>query len=77
MPPSVVYQRHEPENTVLHAALSKGIPALLHQVAERGQTLPSFVEQELVSYLDCGILERGFVRVLAAAVAWQTNQHGG
>jgi hypothetical protein len=56
------YQRRRPEQSALY----KIIQAYWPEFAERAEAiggLPDFVKREFEAYLDCGILERGFVSV--------------
>ena len=65
----LVYKRREPEKTLLHAVVRGRLETFLGAVRERSSTgrgLPSFVEQSLRRYLDCGILAHGFARVRCA-----------
>lgn len=57
------YRPHRPEQTVLYRVVAENIESFLARQQERGRVVPRFVEKELRAYLDCGILERGFVRV--------------
>ncbi len=66
---SVGYERRQPESTVLHGIVRAYLPALLNQAAERSEHAfgyPRFVEREFEKFLDCGVLERGFLRVKCA-----------
>jgi hypothetical protein len=57
------YQRRKPEESVLYKVVQNNL-ATFHENAEtRGQIIPRFVKQEFESFLDCGILAKGFVRV--------------
>jgi hypothetical protein len=58
-----VYQRHEPENTVLYQCIQEHLPAFLAQAARADRDVPSFVLKELEAFLRCGRLEEGFARV--------------
>jgi hypothetical protein len=49
----------QPWNTVLHRAVSKGVPAFFTAVAQMERDVPRFVERELNGYLDCGRYEKG------------------
>lgn len=55
--------RHEPEKSVLYEVVIgklETFPAYARETYERA--IPRYVERELRRFLDCGILERGFVR---------------
>jgi hypothetical protein len=56
------YHRRQPEETALYQAVAKYWPAFLERAEQLGG-LPDFVKREVSDYLDCGILERGFVSV--------------
>lgn len=56
------YQRRRPEQTALNKVIQSHWP----EFAERAEALgglPDFVRKEFEAFLDCGILERGFVAV--------------
>jgi len=57
------YRRRQPEKTVLYRVLQKHLATFIAQAEEQGRTIPYFVRRELESFLDCGILAKGFVRV--------------
>ncbi len=59
------YQRHEPEKTVLYKVVSNNWNTFLAD-AERdteGYGLPKYIKKEFEAYLQCGILQYGFLRV--------------
>jgi hypothetical protein len=58
------YRRREPEATALHRALSQHLRTFLaeSELADHAG-LPGFVRRELLAFLDCGVLARGFARV--------------
>jgi hypothetical protein len=60
-----VYARRQPENDPLHKVLSEHLLTFLDQTEEAtdGHGLPAFVKNELLGYLDCGLLCKGAVRV--------------
>jgi ribosomal protein S27E len=58
-----VYVRHRPERTLLYQIVEEHLPEFRAQLAQKGVTLPDFVEQEFDTYLACGRLEHGFLRV--------------
>jgi hypothetical protein len=62
--PSRRYERRRPEQTPLHKIISENLESWLawRQAAER--PVPSYVEEELRGYLECGILCFGFARAL-------------
>jgi hypothetical protein len=57
------YQPRRPEESVLYRAVAENLESFLALQQERGRVVPRFVENDLRDFLDCGILERGFVRI--------------
>jgi hypothetical protein len=57
------YERHRPEETLLHAVVREQLETFLARSSEGERPVPHFVERELRAYLDCGILARGFLRL--------------
>ena len=57
------YARHRPEDTTLYQTIEQHARAFFDTIGEQGASLPAFVCDEFDAYLDCGRLERGFVRV--------------
>jgi len=57
------YARHEPEKTLLHRVVRQQLEPFLARAARSDQPAPRFIEQELRSYLRCGVLAHGFIRV--------------
>lgn len=57
------YERHKPEKTDLYQIVAQHLPGFRRQLTEAGISLPQFVHREFHSYLQCGLLEHGFVRV--------------
>ncbi|MGE4606418.1 MAG: transposase [Myxococcota bacterium] len=57
------YERHQPEQTLLHEVVREQLESFLSRARERGAPTARFVERELRAYLDCGVLARGFMRV--------------
>jgi hypothetical protein len=57
------YAQRRPESAVLHQVLGNNLDAFRREVYARGKTLPAYVEKEFAAFLDCGNLERGFVRL--------------
>ncbi len=61
--PSPLYRRRRPETTVLYQVLQEHLETFLARAGEDSQTnWPSFVQDELRAFLDCGVLARGFCR---------------
>jgi len=67
------YERHRPERTTLYAVVRDNVETLYAAVAAgfEGVSLPPFVRREFDSYLDCGLLCRGFARLKCVACAEQ------
>jgi ribosomal protein S27E len=64
LPVSVVrYERHRPETTLLYQLVEHYYPAFLAALHDRGRSVPTYVEREFESYLKCGRLEHGFLRI--------------
>jgi hypothetical protein len=62
-PPSDPYCRRCPESTVLYQAVAAEL-APLDARSPYGHGLPGHVRRQLEAYLDCGVLRRGFVRLV-------------
>ena len=56
------YERHRPEDTVLYQSIATHWPEFKSRMEEQGG-LPLFVVREFEQYLDCGLLERGCLRL--------------
>jgi hypothetical protein len=52
-----------PEDNPLYGIISEHLETFLARQRERDRPVPRFVERELLSFLDCGVLARGFLRV--------------
>ena len=63
----VGYTRRRPEESVLYGVVRDETETFLLRAGERERPAPRFVERELRSYLECGILAHGFVRVRCGA----------
>ena len=59
----VVYSRHQPEKTILYQAISQHWPKFLARTEEADRVVPTFVRREFDNYLDCGMIERGAIRL--------------
>ena len=59
-----IYRRREPEHEVLRQCVVEHLPAFLAKIEQAGRTLPAFVRKELERFVDCGVLARGFARVV-------------
>ena len=53
------YRPRRPEESVLYGVVAGHLETFLARQRERGRLVPRFVERELRSFLDCGILARG------------------
>ena len=62
-PPARIYQRREPERHLLYRVLLDHLETFLQRTRTSEHTLPFHVERELRSYLECGILSYGFLRL--------------
>jgi hypothetical protein len=56
-------QRHRPEQTTLYSIVAENYPRFVQEIERTGGHLPGFVHQEFEDYLQCGLLEHGFLRV--------------
>jgi hypothetical protein len=56
-------ERRRPETTPLYAVVHEHLESFLSEAERRGRGVPRFVERELRAYLECGLLQFGFVRV--------------
>ncbi len=61
--PSTEYAPRHSEETFLYRVVMAELETFLARQQEREHPVPSFVEKEFRSFLDCGVLERGFVRL--------------
>src|SRR5712691_6839475 len=57
------YTPRHPEQSVLYQVVAEQLESFLARQQERDRPVPRFVEQEFRSFLDCGVLARGFLRV--------------
>jgi hypothetical protein len=53
------YVPRSPEESVLYSVVAGHLETFLARQRERGRLVPRFVQRELRSFLDCGILARG------------------
>jgi hypothetical protein len=61
-----VYRRHEPEKTLLYRLVQehwRTFAAFAQDRDPSGRGLPKYVRNAFEGFLDCGILQHGFVRV--------------
>ena len=57
------YRRHRPETTLLYQLVAEHYPKFRDRRTAEDRPLPGYVEAEFESYLKCGSLEHGFLRV--------------
>src|SRR5438876_3385680 len=57
------YIPRNPEETTLYQVVAEQLETFLRRQQERDRPIPRFVEEEFNSFLDCGVLARGFVRL--------------
>jgi hypothetical protein len=57
------YRPRRPEESVLYGVVAGHLETFLARQRERDRPVPRFVERELRSFLDCGVLAKGFLRV--------------
>src|SRR5712691_7081667 len=57
------YTPRHPEQSVLYQVVAEQLESFLARQQERDRPVPRFVEKEFRSFLDCGILARGFLRL--------------
>ena len=57
------YERHDPEQTLLHEVVREQLEGFLASASHRDQPVPRFIEQELRAFLRCGVLAHGFLRL--------------
>ena len=61
--PSKNYERHQPEQMLLYQLVEQYYPDFKASLADRGQSLPHYIQREFDDFLQCGRLEYGFLRV--------------
>jgi len=57
------YIPRRPDESVLYGVVAAQLETFLERQHRRDRIVPSFVERELRSFLECGILANGFLRV--------------
>jgi len=62
-PGGFVYRRHKPEETDLYKIIEQNLPSFQSHLSNADVSLPAFVHNEFCSYLRCGLLKHGFLRV--------------
>lgn len=61
----LTYERRRPEATVLHKVIRENLLSFI-ELAEAGpsySSLPDYIKKEFHEFLDCGMLQKGFLRV--------------
>ena len=61
--PGPVYERHQPEHTLLYQIIEQNYPLFKEHLNAQGRSLPDYVQNEFEGYLACGRLENGFLRL--------------
>jgi hypothetical protein len=62
-----VYCPRNPEESILYGVVAAQLETFLERQQRRDRIVPRFVERELRSFLECGILANGFLRVYCDA----------
>jgi hypothetical protein len=57
------YRPRNPEESPLYKVVAGNLETFLARQRERDKHVPAFVEREFRSFLDCGVLVRGFIRL--------------
>ena len=57
------YRPRDPEENPPYGVVSEHLETFLARQREQDRPVPHFVERELRSFLDCGVLANGFLRV--------------
>jgi hypothetical protein len=61
----LAYRRREPETTALYKIVSENLEPFLRFTRDNySKPLPKYVQRELRNFLGCGVLSRGFTRIL-------------
>src|SRR5271157_5062172 len=63
----VIYNRRQPEKTALYQCVAKHWPEFLAHAEQCDRPVPKFVQREFESYLSCGRIEDGGIRVRCPA----------
>ena len=61
--PTTEYRPRRPEDLLLHRVVREHLETFVAREAERGGSLPRFVDRELRKFVVCGSPALGFVRV--------------
>ena len=62
-PAAGAYVPRRPEKSALYRTVADGLETFLARARGKDRTVPRFVEREFRTFLDCGILAHGFLRV--------------
>ena len=62
--PTARYAPHRPERTLLYALVQAHYPDFIARLEAEDRPLPEYVREEFETYLRCGVLEHGFLRVV-------------
>ena len=57
------YARRDPEQSILHQVIRENWKTFVTEAESAGKTLPYYVVKEFESFLTCGVLASGFVRL--------------
>jgi hypothetical protein len=66
----VHYERRRPEHSALYKVVQEHLQTFLATMDEADRSLPKYVVGEFERYLGCGILARGFARVVCSACGY-------
>jgi len=61
--PKPTYKRRRPDQTLLYKTIAEHFESFKQSRDDEGSALPEYVSEEFRSYLKCGILNHGFIRV--------------
>jgi hypothetical protein len=70
-PGGFVYKRHKPEESDLYKIIEQNLPIFQSHLSNADISLPAFVHNEFRSYLRCGLLEHGFLRVKCSSCRFE------
>lgn len=59
----VKYYRRKPEDSLLYKVVSKNMNSVFRELESKNKFIPSYIKSEFESFLDCGILAKGFLRL--------------
>jgi hypothetical protein len=62
----IEYSRRRPEQGLLYKTVNKHVNTVLQNMEMRGRYLPVHVKNEFEAYLGCGILSKGFLRLVCS-----------